>query len=133
MGESRVRSFCAICNSVTIPKRILLINQYFYPDMAATSQLLGDLARWLGSKGWEVVAIAGRGSYANGGKVNGSGTERVWDGVVIRRVWCTNFGRGNLLGRMCDYATFLVSAGGAVACFFISDVAVFLSCAPVVA
>src|SRR5207248_8533366 len=93
--------------------------------MAATSQLLGDLARWLGSKGWEVVAIAGRASYANGGNVNGSGTERVWDGVVIRRVWCTNFGRGNLLGRMCDYTTFLVSAGGGGAFCFCSGVAGF--------
>ena len=118
---------------MTVPKRILLINQYFYPDMAATSQLLGDLARWLGSKGWKVVAIAGRATYANGGKVNGSGTERVWDGVVIRRVWCTNFGRGNLLGRMCDYATFLLSAGATVAFSSSPDVAVCLSTPPFVA
>jgi len=101
--------------------------------MAATSQLLGDLARWLGSKGWEVVAIAGRGSYANGGKVNGSGTERVWDGVVIRRVWSTNFGRGNLLGRMADYATFLLSAGATVAFSSTPDVVVCLSTPPFVA
>src|SRR5437667_5532437 len=133
MGESRVRLFCAICNSVTVPKRILLINQYFYPDMAATSQLLGDLARWLGSKGWEVVAIAGRATYANGGKVNGSGTERVWDGVVIRRVWCTNFGRANLLGRMSDYATFLVLAAATVAFSSTPDVVVCLSTPPFVA
>src|SRR5437867_12100307 len=97
------------------PKRIFLIKQYFYPDMAATSQLLGDLAQWLGANGWEVVAIAGRGSYANAGKVNGSGTERIWDWVVVRRVWCTDFGRGNLLGRLCDYATFLFSASATVA------------------
>src|SRR6266705_3837712 len=96
------------------PKKVFLINQYFYPDMAATSQLLGDLARWLGSKGWEVVTIAGRGSYANGGKANGSGSVRVWNGVSVHRVRCTDFGRGNLAGRLCDYITFLISAASAV-------------------
>jgi glycosyltransferase involved in cell wall biosynthesis len=113
-------------------KRIFLINQYFYPDMAATSQLLGDLAQWLGSNGWEVVAIAGRGSYANAGKVNGSGTERICGNVVVQRVWCTNFGRGHLLARLCDYATFLISAGAAVAFSSSPDVVLCLSTPPFV-
>src|SRR5947208_13077385 len=109
MGESRVRLFCAICNSVTVPKRILLINQYFYPDMAATSQLLGDLARWLGSKGWKVVAIAGRGSYVKPKGINANKSAPEWDGVSVRRVWCTNFGRATRVGLLCDYITFLLS------------------------
>jgi len=108
------------------PKKVLLINQYFYPDMAATSQLLGDLAQWLGSNGWDVVALAGQGSYANAGKANGNGSRKIWKGVHIRRVWCTDFGRGNLIGRLCDYVTFLVSAAATVAFLRSSDVVVCL-------
>src|SRR5437016_2094554 len=95
-------------------KTIFLINQYFYPDIAATSQLLGDLAQWLGSKGWEVVAIAGRGSYLKAVSVDSNKSTLAWNGVSVRRVWCTNFGRGNLVGRLCDYMTFLVSSALAV-------------------
>src|SRR6478752_3423717 len=95
-------------------KRVFLINQYFYPDMAATSQLLGDLARWLGSKEWDVVAIAGRGSYVSTGEMNSTGSVCPWPGVSLRRVWCTDFGRGNLVARVCDYLTFLLSAAVAV-------------------
>jgi hypothetical protein len=37
--------------------RILLLNQFFYPDSAATSQLLTDLARWLASQGHSVRVL----------------------------------------------------------------------------
>jgi glycosyltransferase involved in cell wall biosynthesis len=127
------RVVLSLSDDMTFPKKVLLINQYFYPDMAATSQLLGDLARWLCSKGWEVVTIAGRGSYANGGKANGCGSVRVWNGVSVRRVWCTDFGRGNLAGRLCDYITFLISAASAVAIASKPDVVVCLSTPPFVA
>ena len=45
--------------------RILLLNQFFYPDTAATSQLLTDLARELVTQGHEVVAICAQGDYAS--------------------------------------------------------------------
>jgi len=44
--------------------RILLLNQFFYPDSAATSQLLTDLARRLAAEGHSVRVICGRSSYA---------------------------------------------------------------------
>ncbi|MBZ5618120.1 MAG: glycosyltransferase family 4 protein [Acidobacteriia bacterium] len=43
---------------------ILLLNQYFYPDSAATSQFLTDLARSLAVEGHSVRTICGRSSYA---------------------------------------------------------------------
>jgi len=89
--------------------RALLINQYFWPDMAATAQLLADLAEDLAAVGWRVTAVAGRGSYAPGRE--GSLPRREdWRNVTVRRVWCTDFGRRSALGRVCDYATFLGSA-----------------------
>jgi hypothetical protein len=36
--------------------RVLLINQFFWPDMAATAQLLADLAEDLAADGWQVTA-----------------------------------------------------------------------------
>ena len=38
--------------------KILMINQAFYPDVAATAQHGHDLARYLTSKGHQVTAIA---------------------------------------------------------------------------
>jgi hypothetical protein len=42
--------------------RILLLNQFFYPDSAATSQLLTDLARCLAAQGHSVRVICGNSS-----------------------------------------------------------------------
>jgi hypothetical protein len=39
--------------------RVLLINQFFWPDVAATAQLLADLAEDLAADGWQVTALAG--------------------------------------------------------------------------
>jgi glycosyltransferase involved in cell wall biosynthesis len=97
-------------SSVTRDTKILLINQYFWPDVAATAQLLAELAEDLGAGGVEVTALAGRGSYVPG-KAGKLPRREEWRGVQIRRVWCTSFGRKSALGRVTDYMTFLVSAG----------------------
>ncbi len=112
-------------------KKVFLINQFFYPDIAATSQLLGDLARWLAARKWNVVAITGRGNYASAGRPADDASAPA--DVLIRRVWCTNFGRGNLIGRLCDYLTFLLSAAITVALASKPDVVVCLSTPPFVA
>ena len=54
----------------TFPMRILLLNQFFYPDSAATSQLLTDLARGLASEGHSVRVICGRSFYAEPDSLN---------------------------------------------------------------
>lgn len=50
--------------------RILLLNQFFVPDTAATGQLLADLAAALAARGHEVHVVCSAGRYA-GGKVAG--------------------------------------------------------------
>jgi hypothetical protein len=42
--------------------RILLLNQFFYPDSAGTGQPLTDLARCLAVEGHSVRVICGRSS-----------------------------------------------------------------------
>jgi colanic acid biosynthesis glycosyl transferase WcaI len=112
--------------------RVLLINQYFWPDVAATAQLLAELAEDLGAGGASVTVLTGRGSYIPGmaGKLP---RREEWRGVEIRRVLCTSFGRASILGRLSDYLTFFVSAKVAVLFGRRRDVVVCLSTPPLVA
>jgi colanic acid biosynthesis glycosyl transferase WcaI len=82
--------------------KILLLNQFFWPDVAATSQLLTDLARELGERGHDVEVICGSTGYAMAGVSAGPG-------VTIRRSRTIPFGRGKA-GRILSYASFLTSA-----------------------
>lgn len=87
--------------------RVLMLNQYFYPDIAATSQLATDLAVDLARRGHDVVAIASSRQYAAAGKLPRSETYRK---VRIVRVPATGFGRRRRLLRALDYVTFLASS-----------------------
>lgn len=87
--------------------RILLLNQYFHPDLAASAQIATDLAVDLAAAGHEVTAVAGRGIYA--GENRRRPVRETHDGVEIVRLPCTNFGRRRLAGRLADYATFFAS------------------------
>lgn len=80
--------------------RILLINQFFWPDSAATSQLLTDVARELQERGHEVFAIASEGGYA---PANGEDPPP----VAVHRVKGLKFVRGSL-GRISSYASFFI-------------------------
>ena len=82
--------------------RILLLNQFFWPDASATSQFLTDLARGLADSGHEVHAIA-----ADGGYTITSGDDQ--PNVHIHRVKSAPFVRGKL-GRMLSYASFYLGA-----------------------
>ena len=44
---------------------VLLLNQFFWPDSAATGQLLTDLARELAAQGCSVTVVCGQSAYAN--------------------------------------------------------------------
>lgn len=80
----------------------LLLNQFFYPDAAATSQLLTDVARHLSAEGAEVTAVCSAGAYAAGGGEN-------LPGVCILRVPALPFARGHFQ-RLASYLSFFVGA-----------------------
>ena len=46
--------------------KILVVNQFFYPDHSAVSQQLTDLAEDLTAAGEQVSVICGRGAYSGG-------------------------------------------------------------------
>ena len=68
--------------------RILVVNQYFYPDQASTSQLLTELCEDL-SASHEVTVVCGRPSYSptdTGGRGGIVQRQRLGD-VRILRTW----------------------------------------------
>lgn len=82
--------------------RVLLMNQFFWPDAAATSQLLTDVARQLAAEGHEVHAICGASGYSAD-----QGESR--PDVTVHRVAGRKFSRSTV-GRVLSYANFYVLA-----------------------
>jgi glycosyltransferase involved in cell wall biosynthesis len=87
--------------------RLTILNQFFYPDHSATSQLMTELAQNLGEYGFEVTALAARGRYNGGGALP---PHEYYRGVRIERAWATSFGKTCLPGRLADYLTFYLAA-----------------------
>jgi colanic acid biosynthesis glycosyl transferase WcaI len=87
--------------------RIIILNQFFYPDHSATSQLMTDLAESLVEQGVTVTALAGRGRYNGGDRLLPREEHK---GVKIERAWATSFGKGSLTGRLADYLSFYLGA-----------------------
>lgn len=82
--------------------RILLLNQFFWPDSAATSQLLTDVARGLAERGHEVHAICAEPGYAIQDETDRPQTQ-------IHRIPSVRFVRGPL-GRVASYASFFLGS-----------------------
>lgn len=88
--------------------RILLINQFYKPDTAATGQLLADVAEELAAHGHEVHVICSRHRY-DGSKNDPAAIDST-EGLTVHRVFSTRFSRKTLPGRAIDYLSFYVSA-----------------------
>src|SRR5215468_4002350 len=87
--------------------RLIILNQFFYPDHSATSQLMTELAESLVERGLSVTALAGRGRYNGGEKLS---RRDVYRGVRIARAWATSFGKMSTAGRIMDYLSFYIGA-----------------------
>ena len=77
------------------------MNQFFWPDAAATSQLLTDVTRVLAAEGHEIEVLCGRSNYA---------TVDVLDDpppIKIHRLFSAPFVRGRI-GRSVSYVSFLL-------------------------
>ncbi len=102
--------------------RLLLINQFFWPDAAPTGRFLLDLARAVDEERLEITAICGASGY---GTTDDSPRPR----VRILRPSGTRFSR-NAVGRILSYGSFL--AGALVTGFCVSrpDTVVTLTTPP---
>ena len=82
--------------------KILFVNQFFWPDTAATSQLLCDVTEQLSSAGDSVSVICGSASY---GTTTGGPPPR----VTVHRVKSSSFSR-KVAGRVGSYVSFFCGA-----------------------
>jgi colanic acid biosynthesis glycosyl transferase WcaI len=83
--------------------KILFINQFFWPDSAATSQQLTDLAEGLAARGHEITVLCAGESYASAASTNPPAN------VTIEHVKSAPFVRGTV-GRIFSYLTFYLAA-----------------------
>ena len=107
---------------------VLFVNQHYHPDVASTGQHLTDLAEYLAERGHSVEVLTGRGHYVAGAMRVPARETR--NGVRIRRVRATAFGRGSHVGRLADYATFYLRVLAAVLLGRGYDGVVFLTTPP---
>lgn len=90
--------------------KVLFVNQFYYPDVAATAQQMSDLAEHLVENGHDAHVLCSRGQYDDG---SGQPTPRkeTYRGVWIRRLSAPGFGKKSTIGRIIDYAGFHLLAG----------------------
>jgi glycosyltransferase involved in cell wall biosynthesis len=88
--------------------RLLFVNQYAWPDEAATAQLMTDVAEEAAARGIPCQVVASDRSYSDPSvrypRHETKGT------TSYERVPATAFGRESAIGRVTDYMTFLVGA-----------------------
>lgn len=85
--------------------KILVINQHFYPEVAATGQLLLDLCEDLVKAGYRVKVITGN---PNGdlNEKNKILKNENYKGIEILRLKNTTFNKYRMKGRILNYLTF---------------------------
>jgi glycosyltransferase involved in cell wall biosynthesis len=84
--------------------KIIILTEHFYPDIAATGQLLTELAFALRERGCEVVVFTAKPGYA--AKNDVKRFEEYHD-IRIIRCFRTRFNKNGLLGRAFNTITFL--------------------------
>ncbi len=90
------------------PRRLLFVNQYYWPDHASTAQHLTDLVESLAAEGYECHVLCAQGSYRPGAARPPK--FETYNGVHIHRVPATSLGRRSTVCRMIDYLSFYARA-----------------------
>ena len=110
--------------------KILLLNQFFPPDLAPTGQMAADLAEDLVAAGHSVTVVASRGNYTGGDRHQSRSS---WRGIEVVRVPATSLGKRTLAHRALDYGSFYASAGWVLRRLPPPDVIVALTTPPLIA
>jgi glycosyltransferase involved in cell wall biosynthesis len=91
-----------------LKKKILVIEQHFYPEVAATGQLLLDLCEDLVKAGYQVKVITGNPTELFQKKIKIPRREN-YQGIEIVRLKNTALSKYNMAGRVINYLTFHLS------------------------
>ena len=90
------------------PRRLLFVNQYYWPDHASTAQHLTDLTESLAEQGHECHVLCAQGRYQPGAPRPPK--YEVHNGVHVHRVPATSLGRKSDLTRYADYLSYYARA-----------------------
>src|SRR5882724_6839887 len=110
--------------------KILILNQFFYPDISATSQLMTDLAEDLTDLGATVTALCCRTTYNKGGDLP---AEEDYKGIRIVRARSTSFNRESFVKRAISYLSFYFFSFFRIIRLKKQDVIVVLTTPPLIA
>lgn len=95
--------------------KLLFVNQFYWPDAAATAQQMSDLAEWLVEQGHEVQILCSRGAYESASRTGddqqANAPRQIHKGVRIRRLGAPGLGKKSTLSRIIDYAGFHLLCG----------------------
>lgn len=109
--------------------KILIINQHFYPEVAATGQLLLDLCEDLVRAGYRVKVITGNPNADLNGK-NKILKRENYKGIEILRLKNTTFDKYKMTGRILNYLTFHFSVFFQILFYERPDLVLVLSTPP---
>jgi len=88
-------------------KVLIILSQYFYPEIASTGQLLTELAEDLTKYGYSVKVYTGKPSYYK--SIEKCKKEELYQGVKIYRVFNTTFSKDNKLGKILNSLSYFIS------------------------
>jgi glycosyltransferase involved in cell wall biosynthesis len=88
--------------------RVVILNQYYVPDVASTGYLLSELAAYLAGTGAEVSVITCQPSYGPPETWRACPRFAIEQGIRVTRMWTTRFSKDSIVGRTCNSLTFLV-------------------------
>jgi len=86
---------------------LVILNQYYHPDVASTGHLLHELAIETAKLNRRVSVVTCFPSYGPRATWVACAKEETVDGVRIHRMRTTRFSKDRLLGRLCNAFTFL--------------------------
>jgi glycosyltransferase involved in cell wall biosynthesis len=87
---------------------VVILNQYYIPDVASTGHLLAELARELVRLGRRVSVLTCFPSYGPRETWVDCPSEEILEGVSVRRLRTTRFRKDSTIGRLANSFTFLV-------------------------
>jgi len=97
----------------TASPEVRILSQYYPPDIAATGELLADLATELSRRGWSVGVLTAQPSYALAERAPALESR---NGVQVRRLFSPTWRKNSWAGRIGNALFFSLSA--LLACMF---------------
>jgi glycosyltransferase involved in cell wall biosynthesis len=93
-------------------RSVVFLNRFYWPDHAATAQLLHDLTTYLAARDWDVSVIAAAAGYSGAGRSRDVALARreVHAGIRIDRTPALKADRMSAGGSMREYASYTAGA-----------------------